>query len=159
MGIVVVVVFICNRKPHQYLNLKLPHKLPPKREPMAVNSLPMLGYLEQTVAVAITKAMTAVGNVKPKYPFLSASKSALIYVAFHLKGRRVLMQCATVWGCLMVATLCSELIYLSNFIHHEVIAKNKQTKTIYNKHQMCSRYAGLASSHSYVFIAHKINCK
>ena len=80
---------VCNRKPHQYLNLKLPHKLPPKREPMAVNSLPMLGYLEQTVAVSITKAMTAVGTVKPKYPFLSASKSALIYVAFHLKGKHL----------------------------------------------------------------------
>jgi len=80
----------CTRKPQQYSDLTLPHKLPPKREPMVVSSLPMLGYLEQTVAVAITKAMTAVGTIKPKYPFLSASKSALVYVAFHLKG----MHCA-----------------------------------------------------------------
>jgi len=80
------IIAVCIRKPDKYSNLKLPHKLPPKREPMVVSSLPMLGYLEQTVAVAITKAMTAVGTVKPKYPFLSASKSALIYVAFHLKG-------------------------------------------------------------------------
>jgi len=83
---------VCNRKPYEYCNLKLPRKLPPKREPMVVSSLPMLGYLEQTVAVAITKAMTAVGIIKPKYPSLSASKSALIYVAFHLKGPRSVTQ-------------------------------------------------------------------
>jgi len=79
-------MMMMSRKPHLYSDLKLPQKLPPKHEPMVVNSLPMLGYLEQTVAVAITKAMTAVGIKKPKYPFLTASKSALIYVAFHLKG-------------------------------------------------------------------------
>lgn len=49
-------------------------------------SLPMLGYMEQNVATALIKAMTACGNVKPKYPFLSASRSALFYIAYHLKG-------------------------------------------------------------------------
>ena len=48
----------------------------------------MLGYMEQTVSQAITKALTAVGNFKPKYPFLSATKSALIYTAYHLKGNQ-----------------------------------------------------------------------
>ena len=47
----------------------------------------MLGYMEQTVAHAITKALTAVGTVKPKYPFITATKSALVYVAYHLKGK------------------------------------------------------------------------
>ena len=46
----------------------------------------MLGYMEQTVATAISKACTAVGNFKPKYPFLNPTKSALVYVAYHLKG-------------------------------------------------------------------------
>lgn len=30
--------------------------------------------------------MTAVGCLKPKYPFISIQKSALIYVALYLKG-------------------------------------------------------------------------
>lgn len=51
-----------------------------------MNGLPMLGYLEQTVAQVVTKAMTAVGNFKPKYPFMSATQSALVYFALQLKG-------------------------------------------------------------------------
>jgi len=77
------------RSPHLYCSLTLPHKLPPKRDPLVVNSLPMLGYMEQTVALAITKALTAVGMAKPKYPFITTTKSALIYVAFHLKGQLI----------------------------------------------------------------------
>ncbi|XP_041351641.1 adenylate kinase 9-like isoform X3 [Gigantopelta aegis] len=72
--------------PKEYWNLKLPHKLPPRKEPLPVTGLPMLGYMEQTVAVAIIKALTAAGNFKPKYPFLTTSRSSLIYVAYHLKA-------------------------------------------------------------------------
>ena len=46
----------------------------------------MLGYMEQTVADCVVKALTATGTFKPKYPFLTPTRSALLYVAFHLKG-------------------------------------------------------------------------
>lgn len=35
------------RLPEKYGNLKLPHKLPPKKEPMLLTTLPLPGYLEQ----------------------------------------------------------------------------------------------------------------
>ena len=72
--------------PEKYWNLELPHKLPPRKDPLPVTGLPMLGYMEQGVAAALISSLTAAGNFKPKYPFISSSRSALLYVAYHLKG-------------------------------------------------------------------------
>jgi adenylate/nucleoside-diphosphate kinase len=74
------------RLPEAYWGLVLPHKLPPRADPLAVAHLPMLGYMEQKVATVITKALTAVGNFKPKYPFLTPTRSALVYTAYYMKG-------------------------------------------------------------------------
>ncbi|XP_018429496.1 PREDICTED: adenylate kinase 9 [Nanorana parkeri] len=74
------------RLPEQYCNHKLPSKLPPKMEPIVLTSLPLTGYLEQGVATALIKALNDVGCLKPKYPFLSVKRSALLYIAYHLKA-------------------------------------------------------------------------
>lgn len=81
------IFFFPCRLPEKYYGLTLPHKLPPRKEPLLVNGLPMLGYMEQSVATALTKALTAVGCFKPKYPFVDAKRSALLYIAYHLKGK------------------------------------------------------------------------
>ncbi|XP_073531941.1 adenylate kinase 9 isoform X1 [Phyllobates terribilis] len=74
------------RLPDKYWNHKLPSKLPPKMEPVMLTSLPLTGYLEQGAATAIIKALNDVGCLKPKYPFLSVKRSALLYIAYHLKA-------------------------------------------------------------------------
>lgn len=74
------------RKPNDYEITNLPSKLPPLKQLSPVTSLPMLGYLEQTVATSVINSLSAVGAQKPKFPFLTSTKSALYYVACHLKG-------------------------------------------------------------------------
>ena len=85
------------RLPEKYWNLKLPHKLPPRKEPLNITRLPMLGYMEASLSLPVTKAMTKCGNFKPKYPFLTTTQSALIYIAYHLKGKS--SQLTTSYGC------------------------------------------------------------
>ncbi|XP_068016605.1 adenylate kinase 9-like isoform X3 [Melanerpes formicivorus] len=74
------------RLPEKYCNLKLPHKLPPRKEPILLTALPLLGYLEQGVATSLIKALSEVGCLKPKFPFLSVKATALLFVACHLKA-------------------------------------------------------------------------
>ncbi|XP_035152379.3 adenylate kinase 9 isoform X3 [Callithrix jacchus] len=74
------------RSPLKYWEQKLPYKLPPLREPILLTSLPLPGYLEQGIATSLIKAMNSAGRLKPKFPFLSIRRSALLYIALHLKA-------------------------------------------------------------------------
>lgn len=74
------------KTPWKFTNLKLPKKLPPRHAPIPVTNLPLIGFLEQTLANAVTDAMTAVGKVKPKYPFKNLTVSSCEYIAIYLKA-------------------------------------------------------------------------
>ncbi|KAJ3312582.1 adenylate kinase [Boothiomyces sp. JEL0838] len=75
------------RTPWEYANLKLPMKLPPPDAPLPITGLPIVGYLEQTIASSLTKALISVGNFKPKFPFKDVNCSANEFVALYLKGK------------------------------------------------------------------------
>ena len=73
----------------------------------------MLGYMEQSVATALTKALTAVGCFKPKYPFVDAKKSALLYIAYHLKGKKAIngMCSLIIFPCCFLRTTINTYIW------------------------------------------------
>ena len=74
------------RFPTMFSEVTLPAKLPPLNVNLPLNRLPMLGYLEQTVSITLQKSLTALGEFKPKFPFVSPSVSAQIFLALHLKA-------------------------------------------------------------------------
>ena len=72
--------------PVMFFDVTLPAKLPPLNVNLPLYRLPMLGYLEQTVSITLQKSLTALGEFKPKFPFVSPSVSAQIFLALHLKA-------------------------------------------------------------------------
>ena len=74
------------RFPAMFSDVTLPAKLPPLNVNLPLNRLPMLGYLEQTVSLTLQRSLTALGEFKPKFPFVSPSVSAQIFLALHLKA-------------------------------------------------------------------------
>ncbi|KAJ1557287.1 adenylate kinase, partial [Nowakowskiella sp. JEL0078] len=73
------------RTPEKYVNLTLPKKLPPKLCPIPVLSLPLVGFLEQTVSTTIQDALLTLGRYKPKHPYKSLESSACEFLALYLK--------------------------------------------------------------------------
>lgn len=49
-----------------------------------LDSLPVLGYLEQTVAAAVSSALAGLTAIKPVYPGLTATASAMVYLGLHV---------------------------------------------------------------------------
>lgn len=75
------------RTPWKYSNLTLPMKLPPPIAPIPISGLPVVGYLEQSLASALTKALVAVGTFKPTHPFKDPKQSASEYIGLYLKSK------------------------------------------------------------------------
>ncbi|KAJ3245876.1 adenylate kinase [Chytriomyces hyalinus] len=75
------------KMPWAFANLELPKKLPPKIVQIPVGQLPIIGYLEQSVARSLTDAMTEVGKSRPKHPYKSLSASASEYISYYLKSK------------------------------------------------------------------------
>ncbi|KAI8907080.1 hypothetical protein DFJ77DRAFT_476617 [Powellomyces hirtus] len=74
------------KTPWRFAHLVLPHKLPPPTAPVTLTALPMIGYLEQTVATRITEALVEVGKARPKFPYKGLGESAVEYLALWLKA-------------------------------------------------------------------------
>ncbi|KAI9344788.1 hypothetical protein DFJ73DRAFT_626763, partial [Zopfochytrium polystomum] len=77
------------RTPWDFSGAVLPKKLPPKVIPIPVSQMPMIGYLEHTVAKALTEGLSAVGRARPKHPFMDLTSSASEYLAIYLKAHNI----------------------------------------------------------------------
>ncbi|KAL3318557.1 adenylate kinase [Cichlidogyrus casuarinus] len=74
------------KKPHLYYNLKCPNKLPPLRLPVDVEKLPLPGYLEQKLSIALRRALCAAIQFRPKYPYRDSSASANMFLGLYLRA-------------------------------------------------------------------------
>jgi hypothetical protein len=73
--------------PWVYSKARLPAYKPAKVAPIPTNALPDWGFMDQSVANAITAAMTDLSKYKPYlcYPGMNIKESALKYLAISLK--------------------------------------------------------------------------
>jgi adenylate/nucleoside-diphosphate kinase len=78
-------------RPELFVTVSLPTKMPPAVERVTTNDLlkmgHALGHMEQAVANIIQKALVDVGQQRLKFPGLSVSKSALLYIVAYLKAK------------------------------------------------------------------------
>ena len=80
----------------RYTHIKLPRRLPAPRAPITPNDIAqrdvssLIGYLEQSIGTAITKALKALSDEREalKHPALSVSGSALAFLALSLKAAK-----------------------------------------------------------------------
>lgn len=74
------------RRPHEYTQLKLPVKLPFDKAPVKVETLPLIGYLEETVVDSMQSALVDVGRRRPRFPCTGNKESALVYLSLYLRA-------------------------------------------------------------------------
>jgi len=75
------------RNPVPFTKLKLPTKLPPRKDDdFDVNLLPLAGYLEHSVVKALTDGLISLGTCKPVFPYMGTKESAMKYLALYLRA-------------------------------------------------------------------------
>jgi len=75
------------QRPWLYAPVELPPKLPPTAIETIISSLPIRGYLEQTVGELLVGALTQLAELRPIYPTLSRRESALKFVALYIRAK------------------------------------------------------------------------
>jgi len=73
------------RTPWEFTGLKLPVKLPFDKQPVDLAKLPLVGYLEQTVADNVTEGLLELGRACPRFPGLGNKESGLKFMALYLR--------------------------------------------------------------------------
>ncbi|KAJ9575762.1 hypothetical protein L9F63_007408 [Diploptera punctata] len=73
------------KSPNNYCDLEINWKVTDPLPPLQLNTLPAMGYLEQTVVPILIEALTLLAYIRPKCPTLNVSVSAAIFIGLFLK--------------------------------------------------------------------------
>ena len=74
------------RRPWAYAGIKPPAKLPPSAVELIIASLPIRGYIEQSLGDLLTAAVTKLSELRPIYPTLDRKESALKFIALYIRA-------------------------------------------------------------------------